>query len=129
MRPVLSATSDGKFKQKIQIGPHTLTGDEPTETGGDDAGPAPHELLLAALATCTSMTLKMYADRKAWPLRACVVHVEGDKQPDVFTIKRTIRLEGELSQEQRDRLLEIATKCPVHKTLSGTIKIESALAR
>ena len=130
MRSVLSATAaDGKFKQKIQIGPHTLWGDEPTELGGGDEGPGPHEYLLAALASCTSMTVKMYADRKGWPLRACVVHVEAEKQPDAFVIRRTLRLEGDLSEEERARLLEIATKCPVHKTLSGTIRIESTLAR
>jgi putative redox protein len=129
MRPARSTTAQGKFRQRIEIGPHVLTGDEPVASGGEDAGPAPHELLLAALAECTSMTVKMYADRKGWPLRACDVTVEGDPRADAFVMKRTVKLEGDLTDEQRARCLEIAEKCPVHKTLSGTIRIESALAR
>jgi putative redox protein len=128
MRSVTSSTDGPKHKQKIVVGPHVLVGDEPIEVGGGDEGPAPHEYLLVALATCTSMTVKMYADRKGWPLRACRVEVAGDKQPDAFTFKRTLRFEGELSEEQRARLKEIAEKCPVHKTLSGTIRIETTLA-
>jgi putative redox protein len=127
MRQVTVFTAGGKLKQTLRIGPHELTSDEPVENGGGDAGPAPHELLLAALGSCTSMTVSMYADRKAWPLARVEVNVSGERADAVFRIRREIRLEGELSDEQRQRLLEIANKCPVHRTLSGKIEIESRL--
>jgi putative redox protein len=121
-------TDEGKFRQKVQIGGHVLTADEPESNGGSDAGPAPHEFLLAGLGSCTSMTVKMYADRKGWPLRAVDVTVEGNRdEASVFTFKRTISFEGDLTDDQRQRLLEIANKCPVHRTLSGTIRIETTL--
>ena len=128
MRSVHSATAEGKFKQRIQIGPHALVGDEPVAVGGTDLGPDPHEFLLAALATCTSMTVKMYADRKGWALRECAVQVDAERQVGTFVMRRVVFLEGDLDDAQRRRLLEIAEKCPVHKTLSGTIRIESTLA-
>jgi len=127
MRRVTVFTAGGKFRQTLRIGPHELTSDEPVENGGGDAGPAPHELLLAALGSCTSMTVRMYADRKAWPLSRVEVNVSGERVDAVFRIRREIRLEGELSDEQRQRLLEIANKCPVHRTLTGTVEIESRL--
>ena len=126
MRSAHVSTGSGKFQQAITIGPHRLTGDEPTEMGGDDAGPGPHELLLAALGACTSMTLKMYADRKAWPLKSVDVDCAGEKHADRFVIRRKITLHGELTAEQRERLLEIAGKCPVHRTLTGTVAIETS---
>ena len=121
-------TATGKFQQTIEIGPHRLIGDEPTESGGDDAGLSPHEFLLAALGTCTSMTLKLYADRKGWPLHKVEVRVTGEKRDGVHVMQRTITLEGELDAEQRARLKEIAEKCPVHQTLTGQIRIETELA-
>ena len=122
------ATAKGKFEQTIEIGPHRLVGDEPVEAGGGDAGPSPHEFLLAALGTCTSMTVKMYADRKGWPLRAVEVRLTQEKQDGVHVMHRTMQLDGDLDAEQRARLIEIAQKCPVHKTLTGEIRIETALA-
>jgi putative redox protein len=128
MRPVTVTTAAGKFGQRIEIGSHVLPADEEREAGGDDTGPAPHELLLSALGTCTSMTVKVYADRKAWPLRTVTVRLSGQKAEDgAFVIDRTITLEGDLDAEQRARLLEIAGKCPVHRTLTGEIRIDSAL--
>jgi putative redox protein len=126
-REVKVSTRTGKFQQTIQIGPHTIVGDEPVDSGGEDAGPAPHELLAAALATCTSMTVKMYADRKGWPLERVTVEVAQEKVEDVRLFRRAIKLEGALDDEQRGKLLEIAGKCPVHKTLVGEIRIDSAL--
>ena len=123
MRDVDVTTKQGKFQQTILIGAHTLTGDEAKESGGEDAGPAPHELLLAALGTCTSMTVKMYADRKGWPLQRVHVHVSMEKYETGTVLKRKIELTGDLDAEQRARLLEIAGKCPVHKTLSGKIDL------
>jgi putative redox protein len=127
MREVDVSTKQGKFQQTVAIGAHSFVADEPTESGGEDAGPAPHEILLAALGTCTSMTVKMYADRKGMKLDRVHVHLAMEKYPDDRTVlKRTIRLEGTLTPEERARLLEIAQKCPVHKTLSGKIELPVA---
>jgi putative redox protein len=129
MRTVIVAKGpSGKYQQTVQIGPHSFTADEPNEVGGDDAGPTPHEILLASLGACTSITLHMYATRKGWSLKTVTVGLEDQMQPDAYVIRRTIHLEGDLTDEQRSRLLEIANKCPVHRTLTGEIRIESALA-
>ncbi len=126
MREVHVATGAGKFSQNVSVGPITLVSDEPAEIGGDDAGLAPHELVLAGLGSCTSMTLKMYADRHAWPLASVDVRLTGEREPDGYVITRRIALHGELSAEQRARLIEIANKCPVHRTLTGTIRVETS---
>ncbi|HEY1695233.1 MAG TPA: OsmC family protein [Polyangiaceae bacterium] len=127
MRPAIVTTATGKFGQTVRIGPHALVADEPTEDGGDDRGPAPHELLLAGLGACTSMTVKMYADRKGWPLEGVEVTVEGQQREGAFVFQRRLEFDGPLSEEQRARLVEIAEKCPVHKTLTGAIHIETTL--
>lgn len=127
MRPAIVDTGKGKFGQSVRIGPHALVADEPKDEGGDDAGPAPHEWILAALATCTSMTVKMYADRKGWPLEHVEVTVGGVHRDGAFHMDRRIVLSGPLSDEQRARLLDIAQKCPVHKTLTNPIRIETGL--
>ncbi|MEQ9073797.1 MAG: alpha/beta fold hydrolase [Sandaracinaceae bacterium] len=128
------------LRQHIQAGPHGLAADEPRRLGGTDTGPTPYDLLLAALGACTSMTLRMYADRKSWPLKAVKVTLEHDRhhatdcegcedQPKlVDRIRRVIEVDGELDDAQRARLLEIADKCPVHRTLHNEIRIESSLA-
>lgn len=128
MREASVRTADGKFKQEVTIGNHRLTSDEPIEAGGEDAGPAPHDFLLAALGSCTSMTVKMYADRKGWPLERVEVRLTQEKQEGAHVIHRSIHFEGPLDDAQRARLLEIANKCPVHRTLTGEIRIESQLA-
>jgi putative redox protein len=128
MRPAIVTTDTGKFRQKVRIGPHTLVADEPLGSGGNDAGPAPHEWLLAGLGACTSMTVKMYADHKGWPLSSVEVTVEGKHEEGGFLMHRRVKLVGpELTDEQRARLLEIANKCPVHKTLTGPIRIDTGL--
>jgi len=128
MRAAIVTTAEGKFRQTVRIGPHTLVADEPVADQGTDAGPAPHEWLLAGLGACTSMTVKMYADRKGWPVERVEVTVEGVHEDGGFTMHRRVRVEGAgLTDEQRARLLEIANKCPVHKTLSGPIRIKSEL--
>jgi putative redox protein len=128
-----------KYKSKIIIRNHELTGDEPVESGGQNLGPNPYDFLLAALGSCTAMTLRMYADRKEWNLTSVNVklghekiHAEDckdceSKEGKIDTISRVIYLDGELTGEQRNRLLEIANKCPVHKTLHSEIKVRSSL--
>jgi putative redox protein len=128
MRDATVRTKSGKFQQDIEIDKHRLIADEPVESGGEDGGPQPHDFLLAALGACTSMTVKMYADRKGWPLRRVEVKLSQGKEGEVHVIRRHISLDGDLDAEQRTRLLEIANKCPVHKTLSGEIRIDSDLA-
>ncbi|HEY8040400.1 MAG TPA: OsmC family protein [Polyangiaceae bacterium] len=130
MRHATVSTAEGKFRQNVRIGPHALVADEPVKadgSGGDDAGPAPHEWILAGLGACTSMTVKMYADRKGWPLEAVETTVRGDHVDGAFVLTRHIRLTGNLDDPQRERLLEIANKCPVHKSLTGPIRIATDL--
>jgi putative redox protein len=127
MREAVTKTASGAFGQTIAIGPHSLASDVMPAEGGDDSGAEPHELLLAALGACTSMTVKMYANRKGWPLEACQVRVTIEREAGKATFQRKITLLGPLDDDQRKRLLDIAAKCPVHKTLTGTIAIDSAL--
>ena len=129
MREVRVETAGGKFGQKVRIGTHEIPADEPREDGGDDAGPSPHELLLAALGACSSMTLRLYADRKGWPLRSVEVRLTGHRATEAeYRIERFLQLEGDLTDEQKARLVEIAEKCPVARTLKGTITIDTRLA-
>ena len=129
----------GRLTQEIAAGPHALLADEPARLGGNNSGPTPYDLLLAGLGACTTMTLRMYADRKGWPLeRASVslrhnkIHAEDcadceTKSGKLDHIDREITLEGPLDEEQRAKLLEIADKCPVHRTLHSEVKIDSRL--
>ena len=128
MRDVTVRWGSGKLGQDIEIGTHKLRADERAEKGGDDNGPEPHELLAAALGACTAMTLKIYAERKGWPLRDVHVAVSGDSADGNYAITRRITLIGDLDREQRQRLVEIAQKCPVHKTLAGDIVITTTEA-
>lgn len=127
--------------QRIQAGRHSLTADEPVPSGGTDAGPDPYALLLAALGACTSMTLRMYADRKQWPLEGITVRLsqqqihardcaECETKDDtrIDRILREIALTGPLTEEQRQRLLEIANRCPVHRTLMNQKEIVTRLS-
>ena len=123
MRKVAVGWAGGKFAQDITIATHTIRADEETDKGGDGTGATPHELLLAALGACTAMTLKVYAERKGWPLRDVQVTLNGSSADGRFAITRQLSIVGELDGDQRQRLIEIADKCPVHKTLMGDITI------
>ena len=128
------------FAQEIIAGPHQFVCDEPTSVGGTDTGPTPYDLLLAALGSCTSMTIAMYARRKQWALERVTVrlrhsriHAEDcadcETRPAWLTlIERDIELEGVLDEEQRARLLAIANRCPVHLTLTTQMHIATKLA-
>lgn len=132
---VRSITSAQGFTTPIKSGSHHLLADEPTSVGGSDLGPSPYNLVAAALASCTSMTLQMYAKRKDWDLAEAIVEIKHEKKHKVDCeneakidhFYKRIRLEGDLDSSQRKRLLEIAAKCPVHRTLEGEIQIESEL--
>jgi putative redox protein len=127
----------GKYAQNVRIGPHRLRADEPVSFGGDDSGPSPYDYLLASLGACTSMTLRMYADRKRVPLKHVEVELVHDKihavdcgecearSGKVDRIRRWIRLDGDLDGDQRRRLLEIADRCPVHRTLHSEVRVET----
>jgi putative redox protein len=125
--------------QQIQAGPHALIADEPAAAGGTDAGPDPYALLLAALGACTSMTLRLYAGRKGWPLREVQVELDisrvyaedcahcEDPRAMVDQVRRRITVAGALDSTQVARLGEIAKKCPVHKTLVAGLRVEDEL--
>lgn len=135
---VVEETGNGPFQQAIAIGPHRLIADEPESVGGRDTGPGPYDFLLAGLGACTAMTLRMYADRKLLPLdKARVVlshrkiHAQDcadceTKSGKIDEIRREITLYGDLDPEQRRKLLEIADKCPVHRTLESEIQVVTA---
>lgn len=127
MRTIHVVSGPEPFRQTITVASHTIIADEPIDAGGGDEGPDPHELLLSALGACTTMTLRMYARRKGWPLDRVSVQISGKKGESGFEIDRKIALEGVLTDEQRQQLRAIAEKCPVHKTLVGEITIETAL--
>ena len=120
---------ENHFTTQISNGRHTLTADEPKSAGGDDLGLAPFELLQAALGACTNMTLKLYAERKKWHLKEVYTHmsfirdtVDNEK---IETITKKITLEGNLTEVQENRLMEIAAKCPVNKTLLAGVHIKT----
>jgi len=137
---VVAESGEGRFAQTIRAGRHQLRADEPASVGGDDSGPGPYDLLLAGLGACTTMTVRMYASRKKLPLehvavrlRHARIHAEDcadceTREGRLDEIRRELSLAGDLDDDQRRRLLEIADKCPVHRTLSGEIKIRTTLA-
>lgn len=134
---VATRTGSENFTTDIKAGDHFLTADEPASVGGDNFGPDPYSLLLASLGACTSMTMQMYAKRKKWPLKQVEVHLNHQKdyasdctncenpKQKIDIIDREIRIEGDLDETQRARLMEIADRCPVHKTLHGGIEVNT----
>lgn len=136
---VVAELEEGPFLTRLRAGRHHLLADEPRKAGGEDLGPSPYEYLASGLGACTAMTLKMYARRKEWPLEEVQVHLSWDGQYEedcahcdeperkIGRFTRKIRIEGELDEKQRQRLLQIANKCPVHKTLERSVHIHTEL--
>src|SRR5262245_8685549 len=134
---VVTETGEGKFQQAVVLGPHRLIADEPVSAGGLDTGPGPYDLLLASLGACTSMTLRLYAEHKKLPLERVSVTLSHQKiyaqdcekcetkEGKIDRIERAITMTGDLNDEQRARLMEIADKCPVHRTLHSEINIRT----
>lgn len=132
-------TLTGRYMQSMRSGRHVLSADEPESVGGNDAGPGPYEYVLMGLGACTGMTIRLYAERKQLPLKHVRVRLEHHKihaedcsdcetrEGKVDEITREIILEGELTDEQRQKLLEIANRCPVHRTLTSEIKVRTKL--
>jgi len=127
MRKVISQFGSGPVQQTLTVGDLHFFSDQEISKGGTGTGPSPHEYLGAALAACTSMTLKMYAGRKEMKLENAIVTVDIERANDVETFSREIQLQGNLSAEEKERLLEIAQKCPIHKALAGQIQIKTQL--
>ena len=137
---VVRETRDSKFQQTVSVGPHQLLADEPIAAGGEDSGPGPYDFVLAGLGACTSMTMRMYADRKSLPLQRVTVRLKHSKiyaqdcaecetkEGMLDQIDRVISMEGALDAEQRKKLMEIADKCPVHRTLTSEIRIVTKAA-
>jgi putative redox protein len=136
---VVASTGAGPFEQILLDGRHSLHADEPVAAGGGDAGPSPYELLLMALGSCTSMTINLYATRKKWPLDQVMVRLRHervyaddcvdceDPKSKIDRIWCSIELIGALDEAQRNRLIEIAKQCPVHRTLTNKIEIRTDL--
>lgn len=130
-RATVTARSDGDpYLVTLDDGTHQWMADEPESVGGGDTGPSPAQLLCSSLAACTAITVRMYAARKQWPLTGIGVRIEmnpeGTTQEDGTVLERTLTFEGDLDEEQRERLLQIANACPVHKLLTGGIAIPTA---
>ena len=126
-----TATRTGTYKHVVQVRQHRLLADEPLDEGGDDAAPSPQELLAASLASCTAVTMEMYAQRKGWDIGGVEVEAEYTPAergcPTRFGL--TLRLPSELSEEQVERLRVIAAKCPVHRTLDGEVMFDERVQR
>jgi uncharacterized OsmC-like protein len=128
--------NNSEFKQEIKAGSHSFLADIPGSDGGSELGPSPHELMLAALGACTSMTVKMYAQRKEWNVTGVEVTLREEKITDPENESRTkprivreVKLSGDLTDEQVESLKAIADKCPIHKLLAGNTQIDTAVAR
>jgi len=139
LRNVTVKSGPLRYAQNISVGPHVFQSDEPTDVGGNDAGPEAHELLMAALGACANITVQMYAERKQWPLQGVQAAVSyasvraenpadshaKDGMLDLIDVE--IALAGDLSEEQQRRLLEIANKCPVHRLLVSGVQVNTRL--
>lgn len=127
----IAITKKENYRTQIQTDPHHFIVDEPISVGGKDLGPSPGELLAASLASCSSITVKLYADRKGWDLQEVEVEVdfERDAKFNVTKFTKKLKFTGDLSQEQIDKLYEIAGKCPIHRMLANPIEISSEVVK
>ena len=125
----ISSRVRGKLQQQVAIRGHSLTADEPVKHGGEDSGPSPQELLAASLASCTAITMEMYAERKGWDIGDVTVDVDYEAaqrgSPTRFVMN--VQLPKEMPEDQRDRLMQIAAKCPVHRALEGEVMFEETV--
>ena len=125
----IARRNSGKFAQDVEIRTHHVTADEPEDNGGDDSGPSPQELLAASLASCTAITVEMYAKRKGWDVGDVAVDVDYEPaqrgSPTRFVM--SVKFPKELPEDQRERLMQIAAKCPVHRTLEGEVMFEESV--
>lgn len=119
----------GTLKHEVEMGSHSIVADEPEDEGGDDAGPTPQELLAASLASCTAITMEMYADRKGWDIGDVSVDVtyEPAQRGSPTRFNMVVNLPKELPEEQRERLMQIGAKCPVHRVLEGEVMFEESV--
>jgi putative redox protein len=126
----IARRENGRLVHNVEIRGHELKADEPRDHGGDDAGPSPQELLAASLASCTAITMEMYAERKGWNVGEVAVDVNYEPaqrgSPTKFTMD--VRLPKELPEDQREKLMQIAAKCPVHRTLEGEVMFEEKMS-
>jgi putative redox protein len=120
---------DGRLEQDVEVRKHRLTADEPKDHGGQDSGPSPQELLAASLASCTAITMEMYAERKGWHVGEIAVDVnyEPAQRGSPTRFKMKVEFPKELPEEQRERLMQIGAKCPVHRTLEGEVMFEETV--
>lgn len=129
MHTVKASTTEENYQTLLTAGQHQIVADEPIDNGGKDTGFTPKELLASSLASCTAITLKMYADRKDWKTGEISVTVDLNENEDKsYAFFRKISIQNELSVEQHKRILSVANACPVHKILSGTISIATQLS-
>jgi uncharacterized OsmC-like protein/alpha/beta superfamily hydrolase len=135
---VVAQILDEGYTTELKVGIHSLIADEPKSVGGDNFGPSPYGYLLSALGSCTAMTMRMYADRKGWKINEINVHLSHGKDyakdceacesssNKIDIIERVIEIDAELTDEQKEKLMEIADKCPVHRTLHNTVQVKTA---
>ena len=119
----------GKFRHEIDVRQHEMLADEPKDHGGEDAAPNPQELLAASLASCTAITMEMYAERKGWEIGEVIVDVDYEpaQRGSPTKFEMVVKLPKELPEDQREKLMQIAAKCPVHRTLEGEVMFDERL--
>src|SRR5829696_4741107 len=118
---------DGTLRHSVEMGSHALVADEPKDEGGEDAGPSPQELLAASLASCTAITMEMYAKRKGWDVGDVDVHYEPAQRGSPTRFRMRVDFPKEVPEEQRERLMQIGAKCPVHRVLEGEVMFEETV--
>lgn len=129
MRTATARRENGSYMHRVNVRNHTVTVDEPEDQGGEDSGPDPQEMLAVSLSSCVAITVEMYASRKGWEIGdlECEVDYEPAQRGSPTKFNLTLRLPKELPEEQRERLMQIAAKCPVHRTLEGEVMFEEKL--